>query len=128
MNLGVTVLAPGRLVAGLAGAAQLAAGFLAWSATGAVGLDLLAAGPTTVALSLVVLAGLPLVAMLVGDHGWPRLVSGTLTAFLVLDHLAHGPDGVATNGVLLAVAGAMGHWLAAALAAGPVKVPRFVSW
>jgi hypothetical protein len=128
VNLGVIVLAPGRLVAGLAGAAQLAAGFLAWSATGAVGLDLLAPGPTTVALSLVVLAGLPLLAMLIGDHGWPRLVSGTLTAILVLEHLAHGPDGVATNGVLLAAVAAIGHWLAAALATGSVKVPRLVSW
>lgn len=110
----------GQLVAAAAGFAQLLSGFLAWTATGAAGLDV--EGPTgaRIGATMIVLAAVALVPMLVGDRGWPRLASGTASAALVLAHLQTGPDGAVTAGVALATGAAIGQWLAAALATGGI--------
>ncbi len=108
----------GQVVALGAGLAQVASGFLAWTATGASGLDVqLSAGPR-IGVAMVVLAGLPLVALLVTDRGWPRVVSGLLTGVLVVAHLRTGPDGALATGVVVATWAAVAHLLAAALATG----------
>lgn len=118
----------GRTTALLAAAAQLASAFLVWTGDGRSGLDLglLADDATqpTVALALLLLAVLPAVGALISDTGWPRTVSGVLTGGLVLFWLATGPGGEMTDGVVVAIGGAIGQLLAAALAAGPVRIVR----
>lgn len=115
---------PGQLLAAAAGATQIVAAFLAWTSSGRAGLDVVGPLGLAIGISMVSLAALPLVVLLVSDRGWPRLVSGTGTAILVLAHLRSGPDGMATAGVMVATAAAITHWLAAALATGPVEVAR----
>lgn len=115
----------GRAVALLAAAAQIVAIFLPWTADDVTALEagLRSAGEAaeqpTVAASLVVLAALPAVAALLGDVGWPRAVAGAGTGGLVLYWLALGPDGHLVPGVLVALAAAVAHIGAAALATGP---------
>lgn len=121
----------GRTVALAAAAAQVVAIFLPWTADDltALGAGLRSAGERaeqpTVAVALVLLAALPAVAALVGDVGWPRAVSGAGTGGLVLYWLALGPDGHLVPGVLVALAAAVAHIGAAALATGgtPAAVP-----
>lgn len=115
---------PGQVVATAAGGAQVVAAFLAWTGSGAAGLDVDGPFGPAVGISLVALAAVPMVGLLVADRGWPRVLSGTLTAVLVVAHLRSGPDGVAATGVLVATWAAIGHWFAAALATGPIEVAR----
>lgn len=109
-----------RTVALLAAGTLVVAMFLPWSAEGRLALDASIGdgGQPTVATVLVLIAALPAFGALVGDAGWPRLLTGLATAAVVLGWLAAGPDGRLVSGVLTALGAAAGLLLAAALATG----------
>lgn len=123
---GTPVGVPGRGLALLASALQLAAAFLPWAGDGRTALDLglVTFGgdlvQPTVAVALVVLAAVPALGAVLGDRGAWRGLSAVGTAALVIAWLAAGPDGSFATGVVVALAAVGVHLLAAALARGAV--------
>ncbi len=110
-----------RTLALLGAAAQVVAVFLPWDGSGRAALDLPIGGspqPTVGAL-LVAFAALAAVPALVAARVWPPLLSGALTAVLVVVWVGRGPDGALAAGVVAALVAGGLHLVAAAL--GPTE-------
>ncbi|HEX2028107.1 MAG TPA: archease [Nitriliruptorales bacterium] len=119
----------GRTLALLAAAGLVVAAFLPWTAEGTpalwLGLGSLGARASqpTVALALVALAAAAALPALVGDAGWPRLLTAVAGGGLIVTWVGAGPDGAMTSGVVTTIAAVATLLVAAALATGSSPGP-----